>query len=140
MLKFAVALAMMTTLGNAAPAPSSNLDASPPPATPPTQFTQPGPPADSTIQHGVVDPRGTDAQPLAVRVVALPAAGLPHAEEPPPGPSPSDTGGLAWIVAAFGALQSLLMIGLIYFVMQMANATRRMADAAERNRPAPPAL
>ncbi|HEX3674159.1 MAG TPA: hypothetical protein VHU87_07775, partial [Rhizomicrobium sp.] len=65
------ALFLVTALGNA---PNSNLDASPPPATPPAQITQPGPPQDATIQHGVVDPRGTDAMPYVVRVVAMPPA------------------------------------------------------------------
>lgn len=124
---------LVTALGNTA-APNSNLDASPPPATAPAQLSQPGPPQDATIQHGVVDPRGTDAMPYVVRVVAMPPAGLPRADETAPhGPPPDDGAStLAWIAIAFGVLQSLLMIGVIWFVMQAANGSRRVAEAVER--------
>jgi hypothetical protein len=136
MLKLAAALMMVTALGNVAtPAPNSNLDAAPPPANAQPYVAQPGPPADANIQHGVIDMRGTDSQPLAVRVVAMPLVSPPK-EMPPPAPPPSDSG-FVWIAVAFGALQSLLLIALVYFVMQMANGTRRMAEAIEHslNRP-----
>ncbi|HEY1632815.1 MAG TPA: hypothetical protein VGF56_15970 [Rhizomicrobium sp.] len=132
MLKTLAALLFVTSLGNAAPAPNSNLDATPAPVTTspvPAQIVQPGPPQDAQFQHGVVDPRGTDAQPLAVRVVSMPA-GLAHAEEgAPPG---EDNAGLMWIAIVIGAIQSLLLAAAIYFVMQATNGTRRLADALER--------
>ena len=136
MLKTLAALLLVTNLGNAAPAPNSNLDASPAPVTTsptPSQVLQPGPPQDNQFQHGVVDPRGTDAQPLAVRVVAMPT-GLAHAEEgPPPGPPPGeDNAGLIWVAIIVGAIQSLLLAAVIYFVMQATNGTRRLAEALER--------
>jgi hypothetical protein len=134
MLKTLAALLFVTTLGNAAPAPSSNLDASPAPATPPAQLTQPGPPVDAQFQHGVVDPRGTDAQPLAVKVVSMPPMALPRADEMPPHGPPPDEGmsGLVWIAIVLGAIQSLLLAAVIYFVLQATNGARRMADAVER--------
>jgi hypothetical protein len=137
MLMTVAALMLVTSLGNAAPSVSSNLDAAPPPATAPVaapQFTQPGPPADQTIQHGAVDPRGTDALPLAVKVVSMPPMGLPRADElPPRGPQPDQgMSGLVWVAIVLGALQSLLLAAVIYFVMQATNGTRRMADAVER--------
>jgi hypothetical protein len=135
MLKTVAALLFVTSLGNAAPAPNSNLDAAPTPVPTtavPAQITQPGPPQDAQFQHGAVDPRGTDAQPLAVRVVSMPTA-LPHADEAAPGPPPEDgMSGLVWVAIILGAIQSLLLATVIYFVMQAANGTKRLAEALER--------
>ncbi len=132
MLNIAAALLLATTLGNTPVNP--NLDASPPPATPPAQITQPGPPVDAQFQHGIVDPRGTDAQPLAVKVISLPSTGLPKADDGPHGPPPDeDNGALTWIVIVFGLIQSVLMFALVWFVMQSANASRRVAEAVERS-------
>jgi hypothetical protein len=132
MLNLAAALLLATTLGNGGPNP--NLDASPPPATPPAQLTQPGPPVDAQFQHGVVDPRGTDAQPLAVKVVSMPPMGLPKADDGPHGPPPDDgMGMLVWIAIVFGLVQSVLMGALVYFVMLASHNSRRMAEAVERS-------
>jgi hypothetical protein len=124
-MNIATALMLVTVLGNA---PNPNLDASPAPANPPAQFTQPGPPVDIQIQHGAVDPRGTDAQPLAVRVVAMPPAPPMMVSQPPQGPP----AGLPWFVFVFGLIQLLLMAAVIYVLAQSAQASRRVADAVER--------
>lgn len=133
MLKLAAALLLVTQLGNAAPAANSNLDASPAPATPPAQLTQPGPPADAQFQHGVVDPRGTDAQPLSVKVVAMPTM-TPHIDDTGPhGPPPDDgSATLVWLAIVFGIVQTALMGAVVYFLMQSSVAARRLADAVER--------
>jgi hypothetical protein len=132
MFKLAAVLTMVTALGNVAPPPSNpNLDAAPLPANAQPYVAQPGPPVDAQFQHGAVDPRGTDEQPLVVRVAAMPPVS-PTKEMAPPAPPPSDSG-FIWIAVAFGVLQSLLLIALVYFVMQMANGTRRMAEAVERS-------
>jgi hypothetical protein len=131
MLKIAAALLLVTQLGNAAPAANSNLDASPPPSTPPAQLTQPGPLADAQFQHGVVDPRGTDAQPLSVKVVSMPAM-TPHIDDTAPHGPPPDDSELVWLAIVFGIVQTALMAAVVYFLMQSSTATRRLADAVER--------
>jgi hypothetical protein len=131
MLKIAAALLLVTQLGNAAPAANSNLDASPPPSAPPAQLTQPGPPVDAQFQHGVVDPRGTDAQPLSVKVVAMPTM-TPHIDDTGPHGPPPDDSELVWLAIVFGIVQTALMSAVVYFLMQSSTATRRLADAVER--------
>ncbi|HTQ14299.1 MAG TPA: hypothetical protein VMH86_10525 [Rhizomicrobium sp.] len=133
MLKTAAALLLVTQLGNAAPAPNSNLDASPP-ATASQQgaqngaapYTQPGGATDTQFQHGAVDPRGTGAEPLVVRVAAMPPAPMQPQQPSPPGP------GLPLPVMLFGLVQILLLGAVVYFLMQSAAASRRMAEAVER--------
>ncbi|MGH6870496.1 MAG: hypothetical protein ACREHE_03225 [Rhizomicrobium sp.] len=134
MLKLAAALLLVTQLGNAAPAPNPNLDASPPPAAPQPQITQPGPATDMQFQHGAVDPRGTDAQPLAVRVVSMPAP-PPAAETSQPSPAPP--AGPDWFGDALGVIELLLLGALVFFVKQGADALRHAAMALERGDTAP---
>ncbi|HEY2068500.1 MAG TPA: hypothetical protein VGG48_03010 [Rhizomicrobium sp.] len=134
MSNLAAALLLVTALGNA---PNPNLDAAPPSAQTnvspaPNQIMQPGPPQDQTIQHGIVDPKGTDAMPLAVKVVSMPP--MPF-EKPDMGPPPHPHSGgstIAWVAIAFGAIQCLLMGAVIFFLMQSAEASRRMTEAVER--------
>ncbi len=70
--------------------------------------------------------------PLAVKVVSMPP--LPF-EKPqmglPPHPHNSSST-IAWVAIVFGAIQCLLMGAVIFFLMQSADASRRMTEAVER--------
>jgi hypothetical protein len=135
MLKLAAVLMMVTALGNVATPPSNanpNLDAAPPPANAQPYVAQPGPPADATIQHGAVDPRGTDAQPLAVRIVNPPAAQSGAGTDALVQQLQAGQDGmrlLAWIAVIFLALQTLMFAAGLYFIVRLSNEKKRMQRA-----------
>jgi len=139
MLKLAAALMMVTALGNAATsAPNPNLDATPPPANAQPYVAQPGPPADATIQHGIVDPRGTDAQPLAVRLVNPPSAQNNAASDALVRQLQAAQDGtrmLAWVAVILLGLQTLMFAAGLYFIVRLANDRRRIAAMAGRTEP-----